>query len=62
MDGPIQPPDHTNLLARRSVEEEQGLSPERPSGARLVALRVFAVLVVLGAIASIAYVIAVSAT
>jgi len=57
MDGPIQPPDHANLLARRSVEEERGLPPERPTGARLVALRVFAALVVLGAIASVAYVV-----
>jgi hypothetical protein len=58
MDGPILPPDHTALLARRMVEEEQGREPERATGARRVALVAFTVFVVIGAVVSVAIFVA----
>ena len=54
MHDPGLPRDYTAQLARRSVEEEQGLSPQPPE--HPLALRLFAAVVVLGAIASVAYV------
>jgi hypothetical protein len=49
------PPDYTNLLARRSVEEEQDLPPAPPEGSPLVT-RLFAIACVIGAIGTVTYV------
>lgn len=58
MDGPVIPPDHTGLLARRSVEEEQGRAPEVATGGRRVALAAFTVFVAVGAVVSVVIVVA----
>jgi hypothetical protein len=58
MDSPIMPtPDRSPLLAKRSVEEAQGLPPQPAED--LHRLRaIFAVVVVLGAIVSVCVVVA----
>jgi hypothetical protein len=57
MDGPIMPtPDHSPLLAKRSVEEQQGLPPQPADD--LHRLRaVFTIVLILGAIASVTVVV-----
>jgi hypothetical protein len=56
MEGPIVPPEHLHLLAQRAVEEERGLPPQ-PVHDRFHARLIFAVIVVLGAIASVTAVV-----
>jgi hypothetical protein len=53
MDGPIMPtPDHSHLLAKRTVEEADGLPPQ-PADDLYRVRAVFTVAVILGAIASV---------
>jgi hypothetical protein len=56
MEGPVVGPDHTRLLARRAVEEEQGLAPQ-PVEDRVHVRLIPIVVLCLGAIASVVVVV-----
>jgi hypothetical protein len=57
MDGPITPtPDYSHLLAKRTVEEADGLPPQPADDFHRVRA-VFTVAVILGAIASVTVVL-----
>lgn len=58
MEGPILPPDYSALLARRSVEEEQGLPPQPPDDGPPWLRTAFTVLLAIGAVASVAVFVA----